>query len=69
MWLAVDPPFGDGASSQPNQKKGNYIFQAKPMKPKLRESVQPVHAHKLAECGWRWTRRLVMAPCNQTDRK
>jgi hypothetical protein len=38
--------------------------------PELQQALQPVHAHQLYECGWRWTRRLVMALLrNQTKRK
>jgi hypothetical protein len=38
--------------------------------PTLQEAVQTVHTHQLAECAWRWIRRLVTAPlCNHPKRR
>ena len=46
------------------------LSQEEGINPKLQQALQPVHAHQLYECGWRWTRRLVMALLrNQTKRK
>ena len=57
-------------SSLSSHAERKLFSQNRGISPKLQQALQPVHAHQLVECCWRWTRRLVMAPFgNQTEKE